>query len=210
MNTPFNILLPVKHLDHCKQRLASVLTLQERQQLVIALLKQNLRILIDDFPEHHVLVITPDPNIASLAKHFNVSVLVEPFAQGLNAAVETGARWSLKQGYRTQVVLAPDIAQLDTNELQLFFDQAQAPTTVMIGTANDGGTNALLTRPPNAIPFQFGLHSSTHMQHASQQRGIDCQRLHFPHLSLDIDTPDDLARWKIIDEQHTNRCGVSA
>ena len=177
MNTSFNILLPVKHLDHCKQRLASVLTLQERQQLVMALLKQNLQVLIDDFPEHHVLVITPDPTIASIAKQFNVSVLKEPFAQGLNAAVDTGTRWSLTQGYRTQVVLAPDIAQLDTSELQQFFYQAQALTTVMIGTANDGGTNALLTRPPNAIPFQFGPHSSTRMLHDSQYRGLDCQRL---------------------------------
>ena len=195
MRSQLNILLPVKSLAHCKQRLASVLTLQERQHLVLALLEKNLRLLITAFSEYDLLVITPDSAVAELAKHLNVQVLIEPFAQGLNAAINTGTRWSLKHGYQTQLVLAPDIANLKINELQQIFDQADTPTAVAIGAANDGGTNVLLTKPPNAISFQFGLSSANRMHCDSQQRGIPSHILHLPDLSLDIDTPNDLADW---------------
>ena len=209
MKPPFNILLPVKNLRECKQRLSPVLTLQERQYMVMRLLEKNLRVLINDFVEHNLLVITPDKTVAALAKKLNVHVLLEPVAQGLNEAVEAGTRWSLKEGYHTQVVLAPDIAQLEIDELQQFLGQTQAQTQassiVTIAVANDGGTNALLTRPPNAIPFQYGPLSSLRMQRDSQQRGIDCHLMHLPCMSLDIDTPQDLARWEIIDQQHMER-----
>ncbi|MDC0004712.1 hypothetical protein OAE19_10025, partial [Porticoccaceae bacterium] len=130
----------------------------------------------------------------------NVSVLIEPIAQGLNAAVEAGTRWSVANAYQTQLVLAPDIAELKANELQPLFDRANSSPEplVIIAVANDGGTNALLTRPPNAIPFQYGSQSARRMYRDSQQRGLASERCYLPHLALDIDTPKDLSCWKIL------------
>ena len=205
MNTAINILLPVKSLAHCKTRLASVLTLRQRQQLVITLLKKNLQILVTNFPQHHVLVISPDPIVASIANEFKVSVLMEPRGLGLNQAVVVGTEWSLAQGYQTQLVLAPDIAGLEGRELKFILDQLPTQTTqavaaVIIGVANDGGTNALITQPPNAIPFRYGPRSSTHMSSESRQRGIGCRLLHLLSLALDIDTPDDWMQWQAIQQ----------
>ena len=199
-----NILLPVKSLAQCKTRLAPLMTLQQRQQLVIALLKNNLRILLRDFSQHHILVITPDLIVASIAKDFKVSVLLESSDLGLNQAVAAGTDWSLAQGYQTQLVLAPDIACLDKRELEYLLDQRplqnkttkQTAAAVIIGVANDGGTNALLTQPPNVIPSRYGSHSASIMKAESRQREIDCHLLHLPFLALDIDTPDDWMQWK--------------
>jgi 2-phospho-L-lactate/phosphoenolpyruvate guanylyltransferase len=206
MNARLNILLPVKNLDCCKQRLASVLTRQERQQLVLALLKKNLHTLITHFSQHDILVITPDHTVSALAEQMKVRVLVEPVAQGLNAAVEAGTRWSLAHGYQTQVVLAPDIADLNVNELQQLIYHASTATAVTIAAATDWGTNVLLTRPPNAIPFQYGPCSAKRMLLNSTQRGIACNLLHLPHLSLDIDTPDDLDRWQVDGQAYPRVC----
>lgn len=203
MKSRVNILMPVKDLAFCKQRLASVLSPQERQDLVLALLESNLRVLTTDFPELDVLVITPDHTVARLAKRLGVRVLVEPVAQGLNVAIQRGTRWSLAKGYQRQLVLAPDIADLKCHELQRLFDQVEYPTLdskaprIVIALANDGGTNALFTQPPNALVFQFGPHSAARMLSSSRQRGIASYLLRLPHLSLDIDTPEDLTCWAL-------------
>ena len=203
MKSRVNILMPVKDLAFCKQRLASVLSPQERQDLVLTLLENNLRILIAEFSEHDVLVITPDHIVARLAKRLGVRVLVEPVAQGLNVALQRGTHWSLANGYKQQLVLAPDIADLKAYELQELFDQMDSPSVdpavprIGIALANDGGTNALFTQPPNAIVFQFGPHSAKRMLSSSRQRGISNYLLRLPHLSLDIDTPDDLSCWTL-------------
>lgn len=237
MKSPLNILLPVKNLSHCKQRLATVLTGPERQHLVMTLLEKNLQTLAAHWPEHNKLVITPDPTVATLAEHLRVPVLHEPEAQGLNAAVDAGTRWSLAQGYEAQLVLAPDIAELNIHELQQVFDHlhkanycelpsvfdhrqkinthefpqvfdyqcivsnANAGSKVIIAAADDGGTNVLLTQPPNAIPFQYGARSAALMHLSSEQRGISSELLNLPHLALDIDTPSDLLSWQCLIEK---------
>ena len=203
MKSRVNILMPVKDLAFCKQRLASVLSPQERQDLVLALLESNLRVLTTDFPELDVLVITPDHTVARLAKRLGVRVLVEPVAQGLNVAIQRGTRWSLAKGYQRQLVLAPDIADLKSHELQQLFNQMDNPNVdptvprIGIAVAKDGGTNALFTQPPNVVEFQFGPNSAARMLSHCRQRGIANHRLHLTHLSLDIDTPEDLTYWTL-------------
>ena len=221
MRSPLNILLPVKNLSQCKQRLAAVLTPQARQHLVLTLLANNLRTLAAEWPEHPRLVITPDQTVARVAEQLHAQVLREPAAQGLNAAVEAGTRWSLEHGYQAQLVLAPDIAQLNIQELQNLFDHLHRPNTantatrVLIAAANDGGTNALLTQPPNAIPFQYGSRSATRMHLQSKRCGIASSQFYLPHLALDIDTPSDLACWKQLVENdrhqqlHRNKQSVT-
>ena len=191
-----NIVLPVKDLDFCKTRLASILTLSERQQLVLSLLKQNIKILQRDFKECHILIITPDDRVSDLAKSLHVTVLKERMMNGLNRAIKAGTRWSMARGYQTQLVLAPDIAVLDKDELAELFDQENPSSIVTLAVANDGGTNALLTCPPNIIPPKFGEQSAQKMSEISKQRGITCQSLYLPHLSLDIDQPNDLLQWQ--------------
>lgn len=214
MQTAFSVLLPVKSLAFCKQRLATVLSLRERQALVKALLKKTLQTFITDFPQHHLLVVTSDRSIASLADELDVRVLREPCDRGLNAAVRAGTQWSMEQGYDTQVVLAPDIAELQAEELQQLFDPVinDKPQSrlVSIGQAKDGGTNVLITRPPNLIPFQYGPCSANKMLSDSRQRGIDSQAIQLPKLALDIDTPEDLAQWKAQTQECDSRVEISA
>ena len=192
LKSAINILMPVKNLKFCKQRLASSISLQHRQKLVMLLLRKKLHTLRNHFSQHNVLVITPDPAVIKLARQFNADVLIEASAQGLNAAINSGTRWSLEQGYRSQIVLAPDIAWLDVNELNRFIDRAGESTVVAICAANDWGTNVLLTRPPNIIEFQYGPYSAKRMFGDSKKLGIKSYIFHLPHLSRDIDTYNDL------------------
>jgi 2-phospho-L-lactate/phosphoenolpyruvate guanylyltransferase len=58
------------------------------------------------------------------------------------------------------------------------------------------GTNALLMRPPDALPFAFGPDSfEAHLQ-AAHKRDLAVQVCERSHLAFDLDTAGDLARLK--------------
>ena len=63
---------------------------------------------------------------------------------------------------------------------------------MVLTPADDLGTNALLTTPPDAIPFLYGIDSSLAHQQAAEQRAISFQLLELPELALDVDTPADI------------------
>jgi 2-phospho-L-lactate guanylyltransferase len=58
------------------------------------------------------------------------------------------------------------------------------------------GTNALLLRPPDALPFAFGPGSYEAHLRAARERGLDVRVCERPHLAFDLDTAEDLGRLK--------------
>ena len=66
---------------------------------------------------------------------------------------------------------------------------------VVIAEAKDGGTNALLLRPPTVLHFAFATSRPSarfHLNHA-RKVGIEPAIVRRPGLARDIDTPDDLS-----------------
>lgn len=64
---------------------------------------------------------------------------------------------------------------------------------VVLADSSDGtGTNALLVRPPLALPYLFGLNSLPTYTHAASQRQISYTLYHNAHLAFDVDTSNDL------------------
>ena len=54
------------------------------------------------------------------------------------------------------------------------------------------GTNAILTRPPGALPHLFGADSFREHQAKALELGLSIQLLDNNNLALDIDEPEDL------------------
>ncbi|KPV49685.1 hypothetical protein SE17_31230, partial [Kouleothrix aurantiaca] len=55
-----------------------------------------------------------------------------------------------------------------------------------------GGTNALLVRPPLALPFRLGPGSLAQHERAAQERGIPFVVADIAGVNLDVDQADDL------------------
>lgn len=187
------VVIPVRDFADAKSRLEPLLEPSRREGLARWLCERTLMFFRDRMPEQDVLVVTACETIAQLASSYGAAVLREPYASGMSAAAQLAAEWSCAHGYDSQLLIPADIAQLDEVELRTLINHPRPVPSVLISPAHDRGTNALLTTPPNVLPFHFGPYSSDQHRNAAQQRGITCSLVHLPKLRFDIDTPDDLA-----------------
>ncbi len=195
MTKSLNIVIPMKGLSRAKQRLKPVLSVEQREALALTLFRNTLQFLAVQHPKTPILVVTEDRYIAQIAEKMGATVLIEQGEQGLNHALEQASQWSLNAGFDSQLILPADIGHLDPLEIRYLIELGFSDAQVVIAAAKDGGTNALMTTPPNAISPSFGIQSS--MRHLAQahQNGLSVKRLTLEKLSLDIDVSADLQYW---------------
>ncbi len=191
-----NLVIPMKVPSESKQRLKSALDQGERYQLAMALFEQTLSFFNQHFSQLPMLVVTPSDLVAALARQYGAKVLLEEKSEGLNQALDKATQWSLVNGFKRQLILPADIANLKVSEIEHLLSCETGHQGVVIGVAKDKGTNALLCTPPNAIAFQFGFESSKAHQIEALSRSLNCHLLHLPLLGQDVDIPTDLAYLK--------------
>lgn len=187
-----NIVIPVKDSRRSKRRLTPVLGANERARFARHLFRRTLAFFADRFPDEHISVVTPSRAMARIAKTYGATVIMEPGAAGLSAAAAFAAEWSARHGFDAQLLIPADIAELSAPEINRLLATIENGPSVTICVATDGGTNALLTSPPNVIRFDFGFGSSRRHAQSARQRRIPCKLLRMRNLSYDIDTPADL------------------
>lgn len=198
------IVIPVKEFSQAKSRLGSRLSTDHRVALAQRLCERTLRFFARAFPDHDRLVVTASPAIGKLASKHGAMVLEEAAADGLSLAAQRAAAWACRHDYPAQLLIPADIVQLDEGEIRRLLEarRNEAPCTV-ICPASDGGTNALLTAPPDALPFHFGPLSAEAHREAALYQGLSCQVLELTNLRFDLDTPADLNTLDALIQQHS-------
>ncbi len=186
------IVIPMKDPQHSKQRLSDVLAPDERQCVALNLFHNTLRFLRTHFSDIDVLIVTPSPFIADIARQYRVKILLESQANGLNDALTQAAEHCQLHGYQSLLVLPADIINLNLSEFELLLNTQRCELSVVICPANDGGTNALLCTPPTALEFNYGIASSNKHWSQAMRKGYSCELLTLPSLALDLDTAEDL------------------
>ena len=73
---------------------------------------------------------------------------------------------------------------------------------IVICRSFDGGTNALLCKPPNVIAPQFGVGSFDKHAFEASKLCVPCVIYDSKRVSLDIDTPEDIDRLVV------ENCGI--
>lgn len=186
-------LVPVKDLSETKSRLSPSLDLQERGALTLALLENVLAALQEAGGVYHIGVVSPDRRALALAEKAGATTLLQE-SRGLNGALEEGRGWALDGGASALLVLPADLPYLSASDVRMLLDASgDAGDAVVISPDNSReGTNALLLRPPDALPFAFGPGSfETHL-HAAGERGIEAEIRESAGVSFDLDTREDL------------------
>jgi 2-phospho-L-lactate/phosphoenolpyruvate guanylyltransferase len=185
--------VPVKDLWGTKSRLEPILNPGARAGLTLYMMGRVVSAIRRAGVEN-VCVVSPDRIVLDEAEKRGATPLLQE-SRGLNPALEEGRRWAMDRGATSLLVLPADLPLLDGEDVRVVLDRIGAESSAVISP--DGahaGTNALLLRPPDALPFNFGPNSyETHLR-AARERGLDVRVCEHPHLAFDLDTTEDLAR----------------
>ena len=178
-------IIPMKDPAVAKSRLAEVLPDAVRARLAMALFRRMLGFLAEAQPGVDVLVVSESDTIEEMGTGY----FLRQKSRGLNKAVTEGAAWAVANGYAAICVLPADLADPTAADLARLLALGKG---VSIAPAHDGGTNALLVSPPDAITFCYGKGSCAAHQRAAA--GLPCTIIPLESFRYDIDTSADLAR----------------
>jgi 2-phospho-L-lactate guanylyltransferase len=185
-------LIPVKPSHRAKDRLRPALNRRARRALTRAMLRDVLAVLVESALFISVTVVTRDRAIRRLCRRLGVHVVSPPpRVRGLNAELTwAAARPEVAQADRL-LVIPGDVPGVRISEL---FRLVLPPIGqgIRLVPSPDGGTNALVLVPPNAIPFRFGRNSAARHRRAAKRAGLRAESVPLPSLTSDIDLPEDL------------------
>ncbi|MGI8912130.1 MAG: 2-phospho-L-lactate guanylyltransferase [Rubrobacteraceae bacterium] len=184
--------VPVKDLREAKSRLGSILGPEARASLVLRMMDRVLSAL-QAAGVHDVCVVSPDLTVLDLASKHGATPLLQE-GRGLNPALEDGRRWAMESGAAALLVLPADLPLLEPDDVRELLNETEAGFSITIAPDDVcSGTNALLLRPPDALPFFFGSDSFKEHLRAARERGLGARIVRRPGLAFDLDTAEDLA-----------------
>lgn len=184
-------LVPVKRLAAVKSRLAAALSRDALEALTLAMLADVVEAIRGCARVHRVVVVTPDPDVGAAARALGAEARVAD-DPGLNAALDAAAA-ALADPAGALLVVLGDVAGARADELARLFDALDelGGTGALLAPARDGGTAALLRRPPFAIPSCFGEGSAKAHRAAAERTGTPFRELPLPSLAIDLDRLED-------------------
>jgi 2-phospho-L-lactate/phosphoenolpyruvate guanylyltransferase len=181
------ILVPAKELPRAKTRLGAWLTASERRELALAMLADVLRATVA-WPDR--FVVTADAVLAETAAGLGCLPLADP-GDGLNAALRAGTAHAAHAGATSLLVLLSDVPLVAEEDVAGLLSLRAA---VVVARSPDGGTTALVRRPPGVIDPFFGPRSATLHTEAARRAGLPVRVVAPPSLSLDVDRLPELQR----------------
>ncbi len=198
------VLLPIKDLQNAKQRLASVLTPDERLGLAQAMLADTTRALCSVQRAHKIFVITNyEPAIEIAAKH-GWEVLREEHQISESASVDFASRLCAERGIAALLRLPLDLPLIQPSDIdELLTTECAAPAVVMVPSRDGTGTNAILRTPPTLFPSHFGPNSFAKHRSEAERAGAKIIVRRNERLEMDVDDEADLRALLRHDLTHT-------
>jgi 2-phospho-L-lactate/phosphoenolpyruvate guanylyltransferase len=199
--------VPVKEFAGAKQRLASLLTPEQRQALAAAMLEDVLAALVDA-PLAGIMVNTVEPIACELARRYGARVVTEAARDGHTGAVAAMARILGGEGREGMITVPGDIPRVTPADIAtIIVARRPAPSVTIVPAHDERGSNAVLCSPPLAMPLRFG--DDSFLPHLASARaiGIEPTIVRLPGIGLDIDQPLDIDALLRADPDLTTRAG---
>ena len=181
--------VPVKEFAGAKQRLAALLTAQQRQALAAAMLEDVLAALVEA-PLAGIMVNTLEPVATELARRYGARVVTDGARDGHTGAVAAMARILAEEGREAMLTVPGDIPRVTAAEIAAVIEARRpAPSLTIVPAHDERGSNAVLCSPPLVMPLRFGDDSFVPHLAAARAIGIEPTILKLPGIGLDIDQP---------------------
>ena len=184
------VVVPVRRLDAAKTRLSPLLTPAERGVVALAMARDVIAACAAQ-PDWRTWVVSADPAVLAAADRAGAHPVPEE-ATGLRTAVGQAERRARALGVSELAVVLADLPWITPSALRRALEPADA--VVGVRARSDGGTNALVRRPPTVVPALFGRASFARHQEAAARAGRTLRRVESEELAFDLDRPDDVRR----------------
>ena len=199
-------ILPVKEMAGAKQRLAPLLSPEERIGLMQVMLRDVLAALSAARGLAGIALVTLDPWAEQLAQQHGARIIMAGAREGHTGAVVTAAGQLKAEGVPAFLTLPGDIPAAKPMEIEAIIQAASATPAFIIAPAHDEqGSNAILMSPPDAVKLRFGEDSYFPHLAAARAAGITPHILPLPGIAMDIDHPADIRRFARIPEAATTQ-----
>ncbi|MBM3489047.1 MAG: 2-phospho-L-lactate guanylyltransferase [Alphaproteobacteria bacterium] len=186
--------VPLKDLPLAKQRLAAVLSLEERRGLFAAMAQDVLAALAAARGLAGILAVTRDAECTALAERYGARICPEPENHGHTAAVHAAAALLRAEGAAGLLQVPGDVPLATAAEIEaVLAAHRAAPAFTIVPSADRKGSNCIALSPPGAVALRFGDDSFFPHLAAARAAGIEPTVLPLPGLARDIDTPEDLS-----------------
>ena len=183
-------LLPFKGAEGAKRRLAPVLTVSEREGLVLAMVRDVLDALTASASLAGVLVVSRDPIAQALAQEFGADVYADT-ANDLSGAVCEASRHAQSHFSASGTLFVPgDVPLIRPHDVDAVL--ADHDRVTLVPDAYDVGTNAAASSPPNAFEYLFDGKSFKPHIASAQRAGIEARIVRRTAFGLDVDTIAEL------------------
>jgi 2-phospho-L-lactate guanylyltransferase len=187
------VIVPVKRLTAAKSRLAPILTVRERRELICALLVNTLGTLHGMREIQGKIVVGRDRAVQKIAAGHDAIFVREKEHDGLNRALTRAAQEAVRRG--AVMILPADLPLLKKADLMSALSRTGKPPFLKIAPDRKRkGTNLLLIAPPGLIRFSFGDRSLLRHRAAARRAGARVMELYRSSLAEDLDSPEDLTR----------------
>ena len=215
------VVVPVKPFNEGKSRLAACISPQQRHALNRELLTRTLAAINMAQIDAQIVVVSRDSNALAVAERAGSHALTEesqpcaspvaasrgPVADDpppsscsrvetelesqLNAALTQAARYAVARGATKVLILPTDMPNLTAEDVRTMASPRGRAPQIIIAPSRDGGTNALMLQPGQAIPFAFGRDSFQRHRRLAEKAGIPVRVVESDSLLFDIDLPED-------------------
>ena len=184
-------IVPIKTFERAKQRLANVLSEEERRALMLAMARDVLTCLTKCNQLSGILIVSRTPEADALAQSFGTERYAESPTANLAQALEQATQHLIDHFNAKGVVIVPaDVPGIAAEELDQLLRNNE--TVTILPDAENVGTNGLICKPPLCLPYIFDGQSFKPHVDAAFERGITPTIVPATKFSLDIDTPKDL------------------
>jgi len=199
-----HVLLPLRSLATGKARLGGAIDAEERETLLLGMLRLTLRVLAS-WPACRMVHLVSADTALLASSATDGAGRIRPLLQrgeGLNEALASARADAVAHGATAVLMLPADLPLLATEPLDRLLEAADAavaagsesPIVVIAPADARRGTNALLLSPPYVIEPSFGVLSLEAHVRAAAAADASVQIVVDARLGFDLDTPDDLER----------------
>ncbi len=187
------LLLPVKDLRNAKQRMAGVLTPEERFGLACAMLADTIRAVCGVRQAGQIFVVTNYGPAMQAARENGWEILPEERQISESVSVDAASRQCEERGATAVLRLPLDLPLVEARDIdELLAVEYTAPGLVIVPSRDGTGTNAILRTPPTLFPSHFGSGSFAKHCAEAERAGATIWKRRNPRLEMDVDDEADL------------------